>query len=80
MDVVVTPASTRGSTWVLNDLLGRKLGEIQQAPGEGFFLALVSETALTGIKPGPYQSLDDAMSAIEKHTRGPCQLSSSHGS
>jgi hypothetical protein len=77
MDVLVTPASTRGGTWISNDLLGRKLGEIQHAPAEGFFLALVSETALTGVKPGPYQSLDDAMSAIEKHTRGSCRLSGS---
>ena len=78
MDVLVTPA--RRGAWVLNNLLGRKLGEIQQAPGEGFVLVPVLDTALTGIPPGPYASLEAAMSAVEKHTRGPCRFSGSHGS
>jgi hypothetical protein len=65
MDVVVT--SKGEITWQLNDRLGRLLGEIQQPVAGTYTILPVPKSALLGIRPSPYASLQDAMSAIEIH-------------
>jgi hypothetical protein len=74
VDVVVTPARAAQDTWLLSDRLSRHLGKIYQAPG-GFFISPASDSALEGVPLASHASLDAAMSAIENHTKGACQLS-----
>ncbi len=75
MDVNVTPARTERGTWILSDLLRRPVGQIAQILEAEFVIYPIEGSRLSGIKSGPYASLDAALSAIETHTRGPCQLS-----
>jgi len=74
MDVVVTLKGN--STWLLNDRLGRLLGEIKQPDAGTYTIFPAPNSALLGIRPSPYPSLQDAMSVIEFHAKGQCQLSS----
>ena len=76
MDVNVTPAPTEQGTWILSDLLRRPVGQIDQTWNAEFVICPLQGSRLIGIKSGPYPSLDAALSAIETHTRGQCQLSS----
>ena len=78
MDVNVTPARTERGTWILSDLLRRPVGQIAQILDGEFVIHQTQGSRLSGIKRGPYPSLDAALSAIETHTRGQCQLSSSN--
>ncbi len=78
MDVNVTPARTERGTWILSDLLRRPVGQIAQILEAEFVIHPTQGSRLSGIKSGPYPSLDAALSAIETHTRGQCQLSSSN--
>ena len=73
MDVVVTPARAAQDTWLLSDRLARHLGEIYQSPA-GFVISPASGSVLEGISLVSYVSLDAVMSAIERHTKGACQL------
>lgn len=73
MDLIV--ARSEGGEWTLTDLLGRTMGVIaENEPGaftvrpEGFAVE-----AMAGLRPGPYASVDDALAAIERHTRGVCR-------
>ena len=75
MDVNVTPARTERGTWILSDLLRRPVGHIDQIVEAEFVIRPIQGSRLSGIKSGPYASLDAALSAIETHTRGQCQLS-----
>jgi hypothetical protein len=77
VDVNVTPAPTERGAWILSDLLKRPVGHIDQIVGAEFVICPLQGSRLFGIKSGPYASLDAALSAIETHTRGQCQLSSS---
>ncbi|WP_343234378.1 hypothetical protein [Microvirga terrestris] len=64
-----------GRTWNLTDLLGRSMGRITEASASQFTIhpeGHASET-MTGIDRGPFASLDAALAAIEKHTRGVCR-------
>ncbi len=78
MDVNVTPARTQRGIWILSDLLRRPIGQIDRIVGAEFVIQPLPGSRLSGIKSGPYPSLDAALSAIETHTRGQCQLSSSN--
>ncbi len=76
MDVNVTPARAERGTWILSDLLRRPIGHIRQILAAEFVICPLQGFRLSGIKTGPYPSLDAALSAVETHTRGQCQLSS----
>ena len=76
MDVVVTPAESKPGTWTLSDRLGRPLGEIYQASNGQAIIHPDPASSLSGIRTTQFATLDDAMSAIEKHLKGTCQLSS----
>ena len=78
MDVNVTPVRTQRGTWILSDLLRRPVGQIAQIVDGEFVIHPAQGSRLSGIRSGPYPSLDTALSAIETHTRGQCQLSSSN--
>lgn len=77
MDVIVTPA-TDCALWDLTDLLGRSMGQVAEVAAGQFRInpdGRAVET-MAGIDQGPYLSLDDALAAIETHTRGVCRRGS----
>ena len=68
-------ATDDGRAWTLTDLLGRPMGRITEAFAQHFTIhpdGHALET-MAGIEPGPFVSLDAALAAIEKHTRGVCR-------
>jgi len=71
VDTVVTSAGAR--SWSLEDRLARVLGTITLS-NEGQFLIRPDHGKLSGIKTGPFASLDLAMAEIENQTKGACQL------
>ena len=74
LDITVTPTGD-GRAWTLTDLLGRPMGRITEASAQQFTIhpdGHARET-MAGIEPGPFASLDAALAAIEKHTRGVCR-------
>ena len=74
MDITVTPTDD-GRAWTLTDLLGRPMGRITEAAAQQFTIqpdGHARET-MAGIEQGPFVSLDAALAAIEKHTRGVCR-------
>jgi hypothetical protein len=75
VDVTVRP-TPGGKDWSLIDLLGRSMGRITEDPPKHFTIypdGHATET-MAGLSPGPYASLDSALSEIETHTRGVCRL------
>ena len=74
MDIAVT--RTTSSIWSLVDLLGRPLGRIIEEPGRRFIIEPNErgKDTLADVVRGPHPSLEEALSAIEKHTHGTCQL------
>lgn len=75
LDIIVTP-SDNGKAWDLTDLLGRSMGRIAEASDQqlAIYPAGQALTTMAGMSHGPYLSLDAALAAIEKHTRGVCRL------
>ena len=73
MDIVVTP-SCEETAYRLTDRLGRPAGEIEKHPRSGFTIRPKSGGALGEMTALTVPTLDEAMSAIEKHTKGACQL------
>ena len=74
LDVIVTPTGN-SKAWSLTDLLGRPMGQIAETSAMQFTIhpdGHALETMI-GIQHGPFASLDDALAAIEKHTRGVCR-------
>jgi hypothetical protein len=74
LDIIVTPTND-GGAWALTDLLGRSMGRINEASAQQFTIhpdGHALET-MVGIGPGPFASLDAALMAIERHTRGVCR-------
>lgn len=74
LDVMVKPAADPNE-WLLTDLLGRSMGVVRRSDG-GTFLVEPGGNAkltMTGMRCGPFHSLDDALAAIETHTRGVCR-------
>ena len=61
MDIAVT--RTAWNIWALADLLGRPLGRIVEHPGKHFIIEPTERgrELLPDAKPGPHQSLDDAL-------------------
>jgi hypothetical protein len=77
VDVVVTPAELKPvGTWTLSDRLGRPLGAITQAFPSLFVIHAHRNTQLSGMDTASFPSLNDAMTAIVRHMKGECQLSS----
>ena len=72
MDVVVTPVLPGGGTWTLRDRLGRHLGQLMQMPGGAFVIH--PEGELAKMQSITFTSLDTAMTAIERHMKGSCEL------
>ena len=74
MDITVTPTDD-GKEWTLTDLLGRSMGRITEAPAQQFTIHSEGHAweTMAGIEQGPFASLDAALAAIEKHTRGVCR-------
>jgi hypothetical protein len=74
LDVMVTPA-TDSALWDLTDLLGRSMGHVAEVTAGQFRISPEGKAVETmaGINQGPYASLDDALAAIETHTRGVCR-------
>ena len=75
LDVIVTP--TDNDDWNLTDLLGRSMGRVEYVSGKDFMIRAAGHAieTMASINPGPYSSLDDALAAIETHTRGTCRWS-----
>lgn len=74
MDIIVRPSGAE-KTWSLTDLLGRTMGVVvEEAPGT-FAVRPEGNAAQTmnGMRLGPFGSLDQALAAIETHTRGVCR-------
>jgi hypothetical protein len=77
VDVVVTPAELKPTcTWTLSDRLGRPLGTVTQDFSSLFVIHAHRSTQLSGMDTANFPSLDDAMTAIARHMKGECQLSS----
>lgn len=74
--MIVTPTDA-GRAWNLTDLLGRPMGRIEEISAQQFTLhpAGYALETMAGIESGPFASLDAALAAIEKHTRGVCRRS-----
>jgi hypothetical protein len=74
LDITVTPADD-SRAWTLTDLLGRLMGRITEAPAQQFTIRPEGHAreTMAGIEQGPFASLDAALAAIEKHTRGVCR-------
>jgi hypothetical protein len=79
VDVVVTPAELRPGTWMLSDRLRRPLGTITEVSLQLFIVHAEGNSGLAGMETANFSSLDSAMSAIAKHMKGECQLSSGWG-
>jgi hypothetical protein len=60
----------------LVDLLGRSMGRIVEEPSQRFTIHAVGQAVETmrDLFPGPYASLDAALTEIETHTRGVCRM------
>jgi hypothetical protein len=64
-----------GTNWGLTDLLGRHMGRVTETRPGAFVIQPAGnamETFAAIISPS-YASLDDALAAIEEHTRGVCR-------
>jgi hypothetical protein len=73
MDLIV--ARTVEGNWTLTDLLGRTMGIIAAGEGDVFTIRPAGPALepMAGLLPGPYPTLDEALAAIERHTRGVCR-------
>jgi hypothetical protein len=80
VDITVKPVDG-GKAWSLVDLLGRSMGRILEEPPEHFTIHPVGQAVETmrDLRPGPYASLDAALSEIETHTRGVCRMEEDRG-
>jgi hypothetical protein len=77
VDVVVTPAEFKPGTWTLSDRLGRPLGTITEVSPALFVINAALSSGLSGMASASFLALHDAMTAIARHMKGECQLSSS---
>jgi len=74
MDIIVRPLREE-KTWMLTDLLGRAMGVVVEEHPDTFAIRPAGNAAETmhGMRLGPFGSLDQALAAIETHTRGVCR-------
>jgi hypothetical protein len=75
LDVTVRPVEGENQ-WDLVDLLGRSMGRIAEDPPNRFTIHPDGQAleTMADLNPGPYASLDAALSEIETHTRGVCRM------
>jgi hypothetical protein len=75
MDILVRQVSTL--RWTLDDLLGRAAGHIELDIRGTYSINLAGPASLMmqHLLPGPYASLDAALTEIERHIHGTCLLS-----
>jgi hypothetical protein len=73
LDIIVTRDGD--ATWKLADLLGRSMGYIEQSSADEFTIQPEGQAVQTmkAIRYASYRSLNDALKAIETHTRGVCR-------
>ena len=73
MDLIVS--RSEGGEWTLTDLLGRTMGTVTESEPRAFNIRPEGHAveAMAGLRTGPYTSVDDALAAIERHTRGVCR-------
>lgn len=64
------------SAWSLIDLLGRDVGTIDEKAQGEFRIEPGDRVAdnMKAMKLGPYETLDEALSAIETFTRSTCRV------
>jgi hypothetical protein len=74
MDINVT--RTDWNVWSLADLLGRPLGRIIEEPKKRFMIEPDGRgrELMARVNCGAHASLNEALTAIENHTHGMCQL------
>jgi hypothetical protein len=77
VDVVVIPAEFKPGTWTLSDRLGRPLRTIAEVSPALFVINAAPNSGLSGMASASFLALHDAMTAIARHMKGECQLSSS---
>ena len=75
MDITVKPVNS-GNEWSLENLLGRSMGQITEDPPKHFTIHPDGQAleTMADLRPGPYASLDAALSEIETHTPGVCRM------
>jgi hypothetical protein len=75
LDVIVT-LTDDGTAWTLTDLLGRSMGRIVETSDQQLTIQPDGHAleTMAGMELGPYLSLDAALAAIERYTRGVCRL------
>jgi hypothetical protein len=75
LDVIAT-LTDDGTAWNLTDRLGRSMGCIAETSDRQLTIHPAGNAleTMAGMRHGPYGSLDAAVAAIEKHTRGVCRL------
>lgn len=71
---MVKPVAGRNE-WRLTDLLGRSMGMIRTTDSGDVVIEPDgnARVTMTGMRCGPFPSLDEALAAIETHTRGVCR-------
>ncbi len=70
-DTRIAPAGSQGRWEIMRRDDYHTIGHIQQA-GKSFNIVPIPNTVLSGVSTGPYSSKEDAVSAIEHHTKGMC--------
>jgi hypothetical protein len=79
VDVVVTPAEFKPGTWMLSDRLQRPLGIITEVAPSLFTIQADGNAGMARMEATNFVSLGSAMTAIARHMKGECQLSSGNG-
>ena len=76
MDLIVSRTDT--GVWALTDLLDRTMGLVVLGEAGSYVIEPAGPAieAMKGLRPGPYPSLDEALAAIERLTRGVCRRKS----
>jgi hypothetical protein len=76
MDALLFVAGGAPPTWSVNERKagGRRLGTVQQWGKTGFIVEPATGSPLRGVERGPHDSLDAAIRAIGRTTRGSCEL------
>jgi hypothetical protein len=70
LDFTIDPGE-KSEVWNLADLFGRPIATIKKAADKHFVIAPAQRARfLSNINPGPYTTLDEALSAVEKRMRG----------